>query len=124
MRAPSPMAAELFFSDLSPPEQRYWASKLKPQNRDDDPPRWNNSCWHLPIPKFYVILENDITFPPRNQKAMSNLVRDATWTTVTLDSDHEPMVSHTEETASLLTRIWHQVQRTSFSYSRPKSAPF
>lgn len=56
----------------------------------------------MEVPKTSMLLTNDVAAPLPLQEMLLASVKDDTWTTTRLHSGHEPFLSHTKDTASLL----------------------
>ena len=103
---PNNLVNKYLFNDLDDIDSSYWASQLLPISAHHQTAKVERSCWNSSVPKLYIFSTQDKALWPNTQSAMLNQVKDASWTTLTMESGHAPFLSRIDQLVHILTAEW------------------
>ncbi|KAL9081980.1 MAG: hypothetical protein Q9159_006841 [Coniocarpon cinnabarinum] len=104
---PSPAAKAIFFTDMDEASRDRYGSQLVAQTPRDSQGVIKDACWDVDVPKIYIHTLQDQACPMELQNTMLSRVRSVRpedWSTLTIESDHSPFLSHVDQTVDLLLR--------------------
>ncbi|KAL9048928.1 MAG: hypothetical protein Q9162_007479 [Coniocarpon cinnabarinum] len=104
---PSPAAKAIFFTDMDEASRDRYGSQLVAQTPRNLQGVIKDACWDVDVPKIYIHTLQDKACPMELQNTMLSRVRSVRpedWSTLTIESDHSPFLSHVEQTVDLLLR--------------------